>query len=133
MAEAPEDERLYEQFLRTAYHDEIKNGDGGFFMHIGLSPDATWEQFRAHYPKDVWRGSEKLMGDLMSYPPSAERWHKAAREEITPEQHFSDILDDIEAYKKAVKKHGKPEDRKALAKLIALRDEILSVGKFRKH
>jgi len=60
-----------EDILLGLYEDEIDNGDGSFFEHIGLSPDATREQFRQHYTGGP--SPERVGNDLATYPPIARR------------------------------------------------------------
>ncbi len=60
-----------EDMLLGLYEDEADNGDGSFFEHIGLSPDATWEQFRQHYADGP--SPERVGNDLATYPPIAQR------------------------------------------------------------
>ncbi len=56
---------------------------------------------------------------------------------MTPEEatkvKIAPAAEGIERCKDAVEKHGKPEDRRALKKGLALLDEVLEVGKFQKH
>ncbi len=60
-----------EDMLLGLYEDEAENGDGSFFEHIGLPPDATWEQFRQHYADGP--SPERVGNDLATYPPIAQR------------------------------------------------------------
>ena len=62
-----------EDMLLGLYEDEAENGDGSFFEHIGLSPDATWEQFRRHYADRGGPTPERVGNDLATYPPIAQR------------------------------------------------------------
>ena len=60
-----------EDILLGLYEDEAENGDGRFFEHIGLPPDATSEQFRRNYAGGP--SSEPVGNDLAKYPPIAQR------------------------------------------------------------
>ena len=62
-----------EDMLLGLYEDEVENGDGSFFEHIGLLPDSTWEQFRDHYANRGGPSSERVGNDLATYPPIARR------------------------------------------------------------
>ena len=60
--------------VQGLYDDEAEEGDGSFFLHVGLPGDATWEQFRAHYA--VGEGdvdADRACQDLATYPPIAAR------------------------------------------------------------
>ena len=60
--------------VQGLYDDEANEGDGSFFLHVGLPENVTWEQFRAHYAvgdNDV--NSKRACEDLATYPPIAAR------------------------------------------------------------
>ena len=60
--------------VQSFYEDEVENGDGTFFEHVGLPRDVSWEQFRAHYAvgeDDV--DAAQAFGDFESYPPIVAR------------------------------------------------------------
>ncbi len=59
--------------LLGLYEDAADDGDGSFFEHIGLPPDATWGQFRQHYDDRGGSTPERVGRDLETYPPIAQR------------------------------------------------------------
>ena len=70
--EAARDSRF--SSLQSLYQDEINEGAGDYFQHIGLPKDATWEQFRAHYAvHDGDVDATRAFEDLAAYPPIAAR------------------------------------------------------------
>ncbi len=62
-----------DDMLLGLYEDEAEHGDGSFFEHIGLPPDATWGQFRQHYDDRGGSTPERVGRDLETYPPPAVR------------------------------------------------------------
>ena len=62
-----------EKMLLGLYEDAADDGDGSFFEHIGLPPDATWGQFRQHYDDRGGSTPERVGRDLETYPPIAQR------------------------------------------------------------
>ena len=124
----------YEEFLFLLYRSVIVSDEEDFFEHIGLSRDTTFEEYLAHYEGDEETMVDRAGDDMFSYPPLAEKWRQAARESgDTPEWAIHELIEEIERCKEDVEKHGKPEDRRALKKGLALLDEVLEVGKFQKH
>ena len=74
MNDNPDDQLIRdENILLDHYIDEVDNGDGSYFQHIGLSADASWSEFRRHYDKDGAPDIDRAGNDLASYPPFAER------------------------------------------------------------
>ncbi len=65
-----------ENMLRELYQCEARNGDGSFFVHIGLSLGASWGEFRRHYDSEGVADCDRAAGDVMSYPPIARRLAK---------------------------------------------------------
>lgn len=62
-----------ENMLRELYQCEAQNGDGSFFVHIGLSLGASWGEFRRHYDSEGVADCDRAAGDVMSFPPIARR------------------------------------------------------------
>ena len=54
--------------LLNAYEDAKESGPG-LFEHIGLDPDVSYEEFRAHYDKDGVADIDRAAKDLSTYPP----------------------------------------------------------------
>ena len=54
--------------LLSAYEDAKESGPG-LFEHIGLDPEASFEEFRAHYDKDGAADIDRAAKDLFTYPP----------------------------------------------------------------
>lgn len=52
--------------LRCAYNN-ICRGDPEFLTLIGLSPDASWPEFRAHYDRGGQADIDSLFGDWDMY------------------------------------------------------------------
>ncbi len=71
--------------LRNWYDSYSEDGKGEIFLHIGLPPDSTWEQFCEHYADRGGPSSERVGNDLATYPPIARRIAelKAARDRET--------------------------------------------------
>ena len=60
--------------LRGWYDDDhVEDGEGGFFLHIGVPRDCSWEAFRRHYTTRKRIDHARAAGDLMSFPPIAAR------------------------------------------------------------
>ncbi len=71
-----------ENMLLGLYEDETEFGDGSFFVHIGLPPDSTWEQFFEHYADRGGPSSERVGHDLATYPPIARRIAEVKAERV---------------------------------------------------
>ena len=98
------------------------------------SPAPPTEEYLAHYEGDEETIIDRAGDDIFSYPPLAEKWRQSARESgDTPENALHELTEVIEECREAVKKHGKPEDRRALKKLLTLLGEVLEIGKFQRH
>ena len=54
--------------LLSAYEDAKESGSG-LFKHIGLDPNVSYEEFRAHYDKNGVADIERAAKDLFTYPP----------------------------------------------------------------
>ncbi len=54
--------------LLSAFEDAKESGSG-FFEHIGLDPEASFEDFRAHYDKDGAVDIDRAAKDLFTYTP----------------------------------------------------------------
>ncbi len=58
--------------VRSLYDDAVENENPAYLQHVGLSPDATWEQFRALYAVgDDHVDVDRATGDLVTFPPVA--------------------------------------------------------------
>ncbi len=58
--------------LLNAYEDAKESGSG-LFEHIGLDPDVSYEEFRAHYDKGGAADIDRAAKDLSTYPPVVAR------------------------------------------------------------
>ncbi len=59
--------------LRNWYDSYSEDGEGEFFLHIGLPRDCSWEAFRRHYTMRKRIDNARAADDLMSFPPIAAR------------------------------------------------------------
>ncbi len=59
--------------LRNWYDSYSEDGEGEFFLHIGLPRDCPWEAFRRHYTTRKRIDHARAAGDLMSFPPMVAR------------------------------------------------------------
>ncbi len=59
--------------LRNWYDNHAEDGEGEFFLHIGLPRDCSWEAFRRHYTTRKRIDHARAADDLMSFPPIAAR------------------------------------------------------------
>ncbi len=59
--------------LRNWYDDYAEDGEGEFFLHIGLPRDCSWEAFRRHYTTRKRIDHTRAADDLVSFPPIAAR------------------------------------------------------------
>jgi hypothetical protein len=61
--------------VRGLYNDAIENENAAdYFEHVGLPPEATWEQFRALYAvgnSDDDVDVDHATNDLVTFPPIA--------------------------------------------------------------
>ncbi len=57
--------------LRNWYDDHAEDGEGEFFLHIGLPRDCSWEIYRRHYMTRKRIDHARAADDLMSFPPVA--------------------------------------------------------------
>lgn len=100
-----------EGLARLVYDHEFTL-DEGFFAHVGLPSSVTWTMFRAYYDdKDGDVDVARLVHDVHSFPPTSERWKRAAEEAgFTPEKFLLDLLEMIAGARAA-------GDQRALADL----------------
>ncbi len=59
--------------LRNWYDDHAEDGEGEFFLHIGLHRDCSWETYRRHYTTRKRIDHARASDDLASFPPIAAR------------------------------------------------------------
>ncbi len=59
--------------LRDWYDDHSEEGEGEFFLHIGLPQDCSWDAFRHHYTTRKRIDYARHGDDLDSFPPIAAR------------------------------------------------------------
>ena len=59
--------------LRGWYDDHAEDGEGEFFLHIGLPRDCSWEAFRRHYTTRKRIDHARAADDLLSFPPIVAR------------------------------------------------------------
>ena len=60
--------------LRNWYDSHGEDGEGEFFLHIGLPRDCSWETFRRHYTTRKRIDHARAADDLFSFPPIAARF-----------------------------------------------------------
>ena len=59
--------------LRGWYDAHAEDGEGEFFLHIGLPRDCSWEAFRRHYTTRKRIDYARVGADLLAFPPIAAR------------------------------------------------------------
>ncbi len=59
--------------LRNWYDSHSEDGEGEFFLHIGLPRDCSWEAYRRHYTTRKRIDHARAADDLMSFPPIVAR------------------------------------------------------------
>ncbi len=59
--------------LRNWYDSHSEDGDGEFFLHIGLPLDCSWEAFRRHYTTRKRIDHARAADDFFSFPPIVAR------------------------------------------------------------
>ena len=59
--------------LRKWYDDHREEGEGEFFVHVGLPRDCSWEVFRRYYTTRNRIDNARHAGDLASFPPIVAR------------------------------------------------------------
>ncbi len=59
--------------LRNWYEDYAEDGEGEFFLHIGLPRDCSWEAFRRHYTTRKRIDHARAADDFFSFPPIVAR------------------------------------------------------------
>ena len=59
--------------LRNWYDDHREDGEGEYFLHIGLPRDCSWDAFRHHYTTRKRIDHARAGDDLVSFPPIAAR------------------------------------------------------------
>ncbi len=59
--------------LRNWHDSYSEDGEGEFFLHIGLPRDCPWEAFRRHYTTRKRIDFDRAGDDFLSFPPIAAR------------------------------------------------------------
>ncbi len=59
--------------LRNWYDSHSEDGEGEFFVHIGLPQDCSWDAFRRHYTTRKRIDHSCHADDLSSFPPIVAR------------------------------------------------------------
>ncbi len=59
--------------LRNWYDSHSEEGEGEFFLHIGLPRDCSWDAFRRHYTTRKRIDHARAADDLVSFPPIVAR------------------------------------------------------------
>jgi len=59
--------------LRNWYGSYSEDGEGEFFLHIGLPRDCPWETFRRHYTTRKRIDNARAANDFFSFPPIVAR------------------------------------------------------------
>ncbi len=58
---------------RNWYDSHSEDGEGEFFVHIGLPEDCSWDAFRRHYTTRKRIDHARAAVDLSTYPPIVAR------------------------------------------------------------